>query len=278
MKREIIKIFALVLLCGALVGTLYLYASAQESKEGILQTHFMDFSNEDAVLIQYQGHTALIDTGEAKHSEELMLRLEQLGVEKLDLLILTHPDKDHIGAAAAVLTRYKVEKVVQSPYHKGSAEERSLEQALEKKNLTPVVPSEEMTISWNELTLTIYGPGAAAQVGSNESSLVTVVEYGEMRLVFGGDATGVRLKEMLALPIFPCTLYKVPHHGRDSELSGQVIAKLQPRYAVVTAPQAEAAVAQALAETGTQVFSTAGQMVRVISDGRSISVSYVELK
>lgn len=277
MKKGIIQGAALVVLCALLAALLYLYATAQQNKADHLQVHFFDFSNEDAILIQYRGRAALIDTAEPKHSEELLLRLDNLGVERLDLLILTHPDQDHIGGAPAVLGRYPVDTIVQSPYQKHSGEERALQQALEDKALEAATPQQPLHIDWDGLTLDIYPPGEAAQAESNESSLVTVLEYGEIRMVFAGDAESLRLQEMMALPLAPCTLYKLPHHGRDNEMSAGMIEALRPRYAVVTAPAPEAAVQQALDETGTRVYSTAGKGVLAISDGVSLSVAYVEM-
>lgn len=271
------KIIAIILLIALAGGALFLLIRAQQGSPDDLKVYFLDFSNEDAILLQHRGKAILIDTAEAKHAEELLLRLRYFGVEKLDILILTHPDKDHIGGAPAVLSEFPVDMIVQSPYVKESKEENALRQSYAQLGVTPVVPEDLLHIDWSGLSLDIYPAQEAAKAGSNDSSLVTVLQHGENRLVFAGDAAAQRLQELLKTPVFPCTLYKVPHHGRDNERSAEVIEKLRPAYAIITARAAEPLVFAALERTGSDIFYTTGRCVQAISNGRRMTVSYLEL-
>ena len=60
----------------------------------------------------------MIDTGENGDGEKLVKRLGELGVEKLDLLILTHFDKDHIGGADTIIEAIAIDRIVLPSYER----------------------------------------------------------------------------------------------------------------------------------------------------------------
>ena len=275
MKTILIKIGVLLVIVGLLAGLVISFFQAQQRIDSQLEVYFLDFSNEDAILVRYNDHAVLIDTAEEKHKQELSSRLYRLGVERLDALILTHPDKDHIGGAAAVLEQFTVDTVLRSPFQKDSEQEKALIAALALSNAQDTIPDRPVHLDWGDVTLDIYPPGASKEISSNESSLITVLQHGEIRMVLAGDAQENRLAEMLNLPVAPCTLYKLPHHGRDSSLSVLAIETLQPPYVVVTAKETGPLVGQALVQTDAQVFFTAGRVVRASSNGQALSMTYL---
>ena len=122
----------------------------------------------------------------------------------------------------------------------------------------------------------IYPPGSSSLISSNESSLIVILQHGDIRMVLPGDAEENRVLEMLEYPVSPCDLYKLPHHGRDNYMSAKAIEYLQPRIAVVTAKSVKPLTQAALASIKSQVFSTAQGTILAESDGRMISVDYVE--
>ena len=76
------------------------------------------------------GHAVLIDTGENGDGDELADWLTERGVERLDLMILTHHDKDHIGGADAILERFSVDAVRMPAYESTSKQYQQLAKAL----------------------------------------------------------------------------------------------------------------------------------------------------
>ena len=72
----------------------------------------LDVGQGDAVLIGDSGHYALIDTGTSSSADEMIAALGRLGVEKLELLVLTHPHADHIGGASRLLDEVPVEEML----------------------------------------------------------------------------------------------------------------------------------------------------------------------
>ena len=82
--------------------------------EGELEVHFLDVGNADCILVRQGDQTMLIDAGEADDQERILKYLQQHGVQKLDLVIATHPHADHIGSMAAVIKQYPIGRFVMS--------------------------------------------------------------------------------------------------------------------------------------------------------------------
>ena len=112
MKRILIVLICLALL----LGCAYDPTESEETRK--LEVFTFSIGKADAHLIRTSDAAIMIDTGENGDGAKLLEKLRALGVEKLELLILTHHDKDHIGGAARVLENIPVRQVLQSNYVK----------------------------------------------------------------------------------------------------------------------------------------------------------------
>ena len=95
MKRVLILILCLTLL----VVCAYEPTESEDTRK--LDLYAFSVGKADALLIRTDDAAIMIDTGENGDGEELVAHLLMLGIDRLDLLILTHYDKDHIGGAEA---------------------------------------------------------------------------------------------------------------------------------------------------------------------------------
>ena len=227
----------------------------QTEKEERLDVWFFACSDDaDSILLQTDGANVIIDTGLSRDSDTFIRKLKEQDVETVDLLILTHPDKDHIGGAVAVLDAFPVEQVIQTDCVKGSGLQEELEQRLTEENV--LVPDDEIPFSFGELQLTVYPPREAEYENSNNYSIAALAEYEGRRFFFAGDAKRKRIEELLSEGLPEVDVYKTAHHGRDNGRSAELIRRLSPEIAVVTAKEPEEENAQAFSETGTIVYST----------------------
>jgi len=239
-----------------------------------LRIVFFGFSDADAILVAYGDHSALIDTANKEDTQELIKCLDSQRITRFDLLILTHPDKDHIGGAVDVMKKFEVGAVFVSPFKKGSDSEERLSEYLAAANKRVITPDAPVRIGWGDASVTIYPPGGSPpDLGSNESSLITVVQYRDIRAVLPGDAVGGALAKMLEYPVYPCDLYKLPHHGRDDDISEQALRRLQPRFVVSTSESVGGFVQKAM-PAGAKVFYTANGSIIAQSDGRDMHIYY----
>lgn len=86
----------------------------------------------DAILIALPDAAVLVDAGEDEDAGEILENLEKQGIERLDAMIITHFDKDHVGGADGVLRGVAVEQVVDPQYEKDSTQYRQYLTALEE--------------------------------------------------------------------------------------------------------------------------------------------------
>ncbi len=268
MRRVLFLALAvLILALGA-----FLVTRPAPSDSPLAEVYFFDFVDADAILIRQGNRAALIDAGEEKHGPQLVEYLQQLGIRKLDFLLLTHPDKDHIGGASAVLDAIPADTIYQSAYQKDGDAFRDWTEYLEENGLRAGTPTSALDIEWEGLTFTLYPAFAAGWESANDASIVTALHHGDVRMVFAGDARAARIEELEALPIFPCTLLKVPHHGRYSAGGPELIARLSPAFAVVTASHADKSIEAALEKAGAKTYYTVDSICAT-SDGHHVEVA-----
>lgn len=91
---------------------------AAPSKTTEMKVHFIDVVQGDSTLITCGGHSMLIDAGDDSQGTAIQNYLQKQKVEKLDYLVLTHPDSDHIGGAPVIITKFDIGKVFMSNYEK----------------------------------------------------------------------------------------------------------------------------------------------------------------
>ena len=135
-------VFALVLLLGGCAGTPG-ETTAQSTEptpvSATLKLYCFQAGKADAFLLWNEAGAVLIDTGESGFGKTILAKLEELGIERLDWLILTHFDKDHVGGAKKLLSELPVGCVLQSNCPKPGAEAyEKYCKALEERNISPV--------------------------------------------------------------------------------------------------------------------------------------------
>lgn len=152
-----------------------------------MKVHFIDVGQGDATLIQSGDAAMLIDAGDDTKGTLLQNYLQKQGVTKLDYLILTHPDADHIGGAAVIITKFEVGRVFMSNFEKDNKTYRKLIQALDDKRLSWETPAAGSRYRLGDASLTILAPVREYE-DPNNSSVALMVYNGENSFLFTGDA------------------------------------------------------------------------------------------
>lgn len=243
---------------------------------GELQTVFLKIGKADAAVLVTAHHTVLVDTGEEEDGEEILSYLKKRNINRLDALILTHFDKDHVGGAEKVMRGISVDTVYQPDYIKDSGAYRNYQTACEALSLTPRAVTQRETLTMDQVQIEILPPEhkySGQDADSNAMSLVVDVTHGSNRLLLAGDASGKRISELLAEDSLACTLLKVPHHGREEEQTREFLAAAAPTCAVITCSQKnppDEAVTQQLKEQGCAAYLTMDGDIACISDGSGL--------
>ena len=165
------KLLTLFLLLCLVLGCLGCTQPAQQQPSGQFIVHFIDLGQSDSILLEYEGHYALIDGGYAETSDKLLEYLEKEGVEKLDLVVSTHMHGDHIGGLPAVLEAYQVERLWHSRQtYYSDAFDKLLYYADQQDTLVekPVVSQIQLL---GDVYLELLGPLQKSYTDINNSSL-----------------------------------------------------------------------------------------------------------
>ncbi len=196
----------------------------------------------DAFLFWNETGAVLIDTGESGFGKTILEKLAELDIKRLDYLLITHFDKDHVGGAKKLLSGIPVGTVLQSNSPKEGAEayEKYLA-ALESCGLEPVTVRQTMSFSLGETVFTVNPPekDSYPQDESNNSSLIVTVSHGNHRLLFCGDAEDLRTEEFLETKPGRFDFVKLPHHGKYQKTLRELLNETRPDYALITSSEEE---------------------------------------
>lgn len=252
---------------------------APAESPGTLTATFFSCGDADSALIQAGGYTVLIDTATNKEGQNVVKRLEQLGVSTIDLLIISHTHKDHVGGADHVLERFDVGQVFMGPLVVDSKQVDQFEAALAARNLAARVLHAGDTFSLGDMHFDVLGPVRDAYADENDLSLVFRLTWGETAFLFPGDAERPALDDLLLSGAsLRADVLKVPHHGKGEDNSHRFFAAVAPSVAVIPCERGtednlpdQARVVTPLEQLGAQIFVTHDGEIRVQSDGYTVT-------
>ena len=233
----------------------------------------------DSILLKTENTAVLIDCGTKDDADIILSTLRAQGVRKLDKLIVTHYDKDHIGAAADVLKAVDVVQVIQSPYTGNTGSNYDRYKAALPFADSVISPTETLRFSLGGVNYTVMPPTKSdyGKNTDNNVSLAVRAVHGQQRFLFAGDAEADRLLELMESgEDLAADFLKVPHHGRHNKRSTVFLGKVAPAHAVITCSDEEPAeqeVLQVLSQLGAAVYQTKTQGVTAVSDGTVLTVS-----
>ena len=251
--------------------------------EGTVEVHMIDVGQGDSILIMAPKGNVLIDAGDESAEGALRSYLDSMKIEKIDYLILTHPDADHIGSADMVVNTYSVGSVMMEPYTYTSETQvyRNLETAIETRSVATIDPSPNDVYSLGDLHITVLGP-LDTYKDKNNNSIVARFDYGETSFMMTGDAETKSEKAMVTqyglTGKLRCDVLKVGHHGSTTSTSSDFLASVKPEIAIISCgegnkfghPQEETL--DKLAAAGVTVYRTdkVGTII-LISDGKKVT-------
>ncbi len=236
----------------------------------------------DAIVLQCAGEVMVIDAGEADDGKELVNFLAWQEIQRVDVLVITHFDRDHVGGAARLVKKLEVGRVILPDYEGQNEEYAALTAQLEESGITPERLAKPLKLRLGDAELLIEPPLSYPEEIThdgmdNDLSLITTVTHGSQRLLFAGDAEKGRLQEWLSQDgRAPCGFVKMPHHGVYNKMLPELLGAIRPQIAVICDSDKNPAEERTLAlleREGVETWETKNGEVVVTSDGRSLSVT-----
>jgi len=206
-----------------------------------INIYFFNAGKADATLIYNDNFSVLIDTGEKELAPTILKYLLDHKIGKLDYLIITHFDKDHVGGAAKIINEIEVNSVITSNYKKNSDEYNDYIKAINDKHIIPLIMKQDYKFNYGRAAFTVNFPKEKEydKKPSNNSSLIVSLMYGNNKFLFMGDAMELRIAEYLKINTSKYDLIKVPYHGRELDNSEEYISTYKPKYAIITSSREE---------------------------------------
>jgi competence protein ComEC len=232
----------------------------------------------ESLLIQTPDVDVIVDQGESR--ADVAGRLRRLGVEKLDLLVFSHPQRDHLGGAEAVIERFPVDRVLDPALAVESSDYDNALALIEQRDVPVTVARAGTSFTACPLQIDVLWPPNEGLPGAepHDLSVVLLVSYGASDILLTGDAESPVLQR-IDLP--EIDVLKVSNHGSDDDGLPALLRRVRPWVALISAgasnrfghPHPDTL--GALGEAGVVVYrtDTQGDLTLEIAGGRVIRAS-----
>ncbi|MFA6608497.1 MAG: MBL fold metallo-hydrolase [Candidatus Paceibacterota bacterium] len=250
-----------------------------------LRVSFLDIGQGDAIFIQTpSGKSMLIDGGPNNLIREKLASEISFFNHDIDVMLVTHPDSDHVTGLIPVLEKYNVKKIVVSPAEGHTKVFDDLSVHIENENADVYVAHKGDVIDFHDgVVVKILWPKInylPKKNDTNDASVSVEIIYGNETFLLTGDLPSTREGELVANGLDKnITVYKASHHGSKYSSGEQLLTYIRPEYAVISAgknnryghPNVETI--DRLHRYAQEIISTIDRgTISFVTDGRIVSI------
>lgn len=197
-----------------------------------LRIHFLDVGQGDAILLQQGRLGLLVDAG---RGDDIVLVLEELGVDSLVAAIGSHNHDDHIGGMDAVLADVPVGAYLSNGRPPENQNAEAVEEIVRREGIpAPAPPWAPLRLG--DATITVLpSPLGPRDATENNASLAVLVEQGSFRTLLTGDSEVEELNAWLDAGVIPrVTVLKAAHHGSRNGVTPGWLDRTRPEVVVIS--------------------------------------------
>lgn len=242
---------------------------------------FVNVGKADSIIIEIDGLYYMIDTGTSESVPYTIAALNSLGVERIEGIFLTHPDRDHVGGYSYIRERYEVGGVYCSSI---CGDMYVIEGITKKDSLVKLDPGAAVKAA-EGVYFEVLGPIKYNSLDDNDNSLVLKLTVNGVTALFAGDMKFDEESTLLDAGMdLDCDILKVGYHGRKDSTSSEFLSKATPKYSVISTSQEEESdtahisVVTLLENSGSEVYVTEdyglGIMFEVSASGEITCENY----
>lgn len=202
------------------------------SLDGDLKVYYIDVGQADSILIENNQEYMLIDGGNDADGDLLVEYFKELSITSFKYLVATHPHEDHIGGLDEVIDNFDIGTIYMPDVITTTKTFENLLDSIENKNLSYKVPEIGSSFKLGNSDFTVIYTGTDTS-DLNNTSIVLRMIYGNTSFLFTGDATEVTEEKIINQNI-EADVLKVGHHGSKYSTTDEFLAKVNPKYAVIS--------------------------------------------
>ena len=193
---------------------------------------FMYVGQADSTLIKYKNKTMLIDAGNNEDGKNIVKFLKDKGISKLDYIVGTHYDEDHIGGLDDIIENFDIGKFYLSNGGELGPNYYNLEKAAKKKNLAITIPKVGDKIDFSDVDMEVMSASKFDGKNDNNASIVIQAKYGSRKYLFMGD---LEKQEEAKRKWNEVDVLKAGHHGSNTSSTQEFLNQVKPKYVFVSA-------------------------------------------
>lgn len=238
-----------------------------------LKIYVFDAGKADSSILTYEDLTIIIDTGEEDLFKDIDLYLNKKKIDKINYLIITHFDKDHVGSAYKLIDKYEVVNVIQTNIIKDSIYYEKYIESLNNKGISPITVNGDYEINYNDLKLVINGPVKTYDKNeSNNSSLITSIYYKNNSFIFMGDSEKDRLKDFISSNNNTYDLVKIPYHGNYQKQLNNLFDNIKTKYSIICDNKIDTKLDILIKDNKIKNYITKNGSITILSNGDKIHI------
>src|SRR3989304_7227302 len=265
------------------LSNVFVWIAVYQRQPGdILTVYFLDVGQGDAIFVDSPQHgRGLVDGGANRKVLSELGKILPFADKRIDIIVETHPDKDHIGGLPEVVSRYNVGIVLEPGVESENVIDDELRKRVEENNIPRLLAKRGMVINFGDgAKLQILFPLRDQDVSNwetNSASIVARLVYGDKSFLLTGDSP-IRIENVLLnldQNLLDSDVLKAGHHGSRTSTSLSYAQTVSPKYAVISAskdntyghPHKE--VLDILESVGAKIVSTAESgTLKLETDGK----------
>lgn len=258
-------------------------AARSMGNDGLLHVYFLGVGQGDSIYVRTpSGRDMLVDGGPSAKVLERLSLVMPWGDRKIDVVMESHPDADHIGGLPEVLRRYEVGMFVEPGVESKNSIDDELHRIIKEKDIPVLLAKRGTNIDLGAGVVfeTLFPDGDVSKIrDTNTASIVGQVRYGGTAFMLNGDSPKAIENRLLSLDgaRLASDVLKAGHHGSRTSSGEDYLKAVNPEYAVISAgkknryghPHKE--VMDALARLGIKTIMTyEEENIEFVSDGESV--------